>query len=60
MGGKSLVGTEMDSHGDHRIAMSFIVAGMRAKGKTTLCDCQNIATSYPNFVQHLRDVQRQR
>lgn len=52
-GGAPLHGCELDSYGDHRIAMSFLVAGLRAEGTTTLLHCENIATSYPDFEEHL-------
>ena len=53
-GGAPLHGCELDSFGDHRIAMSFLVAGLRAEGCTTLHRCENINTSYPGFADHLR------
>ncbi len=53
-GGAPLHGCVMDSFGDHRIAMSFLIAGLNAEGETTLLHCANIATSYPGFAQHLR------
>lgn len=43
-------GGEIDSHGDHRIAMSFAMAGLRASGRITIRDCANVATSFPGFV----------
>lgn len=39
----------INSHGDHRIAMSFTVASLRAQGTITIRDCANVATSFPNF-----------
>ena len=54
----SLVGTTLDSFTDHRIAMSFLVAGMRAAGRTTLLRCGNIETSYPGFELHLQQLIR--
>ncbi len=51
-----LHGCVMDSFGDHRIAMSFLIAGLCAEGETTLLHCNNIATSYPGFAQHLNTV----
>ena len=42
---------EIDSHGDHRIAMSFAIASLRSKGDITINDCANVATSFPNFVE---------
>jgi len=44
-------GGEVDSHGDHRIAMSFSMAALRATGDITIHDCDNVATSFPNFVE---------
>lgn len=41
---------EIDSHGDHRIAMSFAMAGLQAGGTIVIKDCANVATSFPNFV----------
>ncbi|MBE1161011.1 3-phosphoshikimate 1-carboxyvinyltransferase [Dyella acidiphila] len=41
----------VDSHGDHRIAMSFTVAGLVAKGAVTIRDCANVATSFPGFIE---------
>lgn len=52
-GGSPLHGAVMDSFGDHRIAMSFLVAGFNADGDTTLLHCKNINTSYPGFEEHL-------
>jgi 3-phosphoshikimate 1-carboxyvinyltransferase len=41
----------VDSHGDHRIAMSFAIAGLIAKGEVTIRDCANVATSFPGFLE---------
>jgi 3-phosphoshikimate 1-carboxyvinyltransferase len=41
---------EIDSYGDHRIAMSFLVAGMRSKGGIIVKNCKNIETSFPDFI----------
>jgi 3-phosphoshikimate 1-carboxyvinyltransferase len=48
--GGPLVGGEVDSHGDHRIAMSFAMAGLRSAGPIVIRDCANVATSFPGFV----------
>lgn len=40
----------IDSHGDHRIAMAFAVAALRAEGEIQILDCANVATSFPNFI----------
>lgn len=43
-------GGEVWSHGDHRIAMSFSVASLRASAPIRIHDCANVATSFPNFL----------
>jgi len=40
----------IDSHGDHRIAMAFAMAGLRATGAISIRDCANVDTSFPGFV----------
>jgi 3-phosphoshikimate 1-carboxyvinyltransferase len=40
----------VDSHGDHRIAMSFAMAALRASGPIHILDCANVNTSFPGFV----------
>ncbi len=42
---------EVESHDDHRIAMSFAIAGLQAGGSIQINDCANVATSFPNFVE---------
>lgn len=49
--GSKMTGGTVHSHGDHRIAMSFAVAALRAKGDITINDCANVATSFPNFIE---------
>jgi 3-phosphoshikimate 1-carboxyvinyltransferase len=44
-------GGEVVSHGDHRIAMSFTIASLRAKESIKVLDCANVATSFPGFVE---------
>jgi len=39
----------IESHGDHRIAMSFAVAGQLARGEVRINDVANVATSFPGF-----------
>jgi len=41
----------VDSHGDHRIAMAFSIAGLRANGRISINDCANVNTSFPDFVE---------
>jgi 3-phosphoshikimate 1-carboxyvinyltransferase len=40
----------INSHGDHRIAMSFAMAALRASGPVVIDDCANVNTSFPGFV----------
>ncbi len=49
--GGGLQGGTIDSHGDHRIAMAFAMAGLRAAQPITINDCANVATSFPNFAR---------
>ena len=46
----------VDGAGDHRCAMSFCVLGQVADGPVTVHGCENIDTSYPSFVDHLKQV----
>ena len=48
-GGRMQGGT-VDSRGDHRIAMSFAVAGLRAEQPIRILDCANVNTSFPGFA----------
>ncbi len=51
-----LTGASVDSAGDHRIGMSFTIAGLIAKGETEILNADHIATSYPDFVRHIRRI----
>lgn len=42
-------GGRIDSHGDHRIAMAFAMAALRASGSIEINDCTPVATSFPGF-----------
>lgn len=55
-GGTGLGGGTIDSHGDHRIAMAFTVAGLRASAEIEILNCQNVATSFPGFVSQANEV----
>ena len=48
--GGAMGGGEVWAHGDHRIAMSFSVASLRAGAPIRIHDCANVATSFPNFL----------
>lgn len=54
--GSRMHGGTVHSHGDHRIAMSFAVAALRAEGDIEIHDCANVATSFPNFVSLAQQV----
>ncbi|WP_110685287.1 bifunctional prephenate dehydrogenase/3-phosphoshikimate 1-carboxyvinyltransferase [Salinicola aestuarinus] len=48
--GANYGGGQVDSLGDHRIAMAFTVAALRANEPILIDDCANVATSFPGFV----------
>jgi 3-phosphoshikimate 1-carboxyvinyltransferase len=54
--GPAFGGGEIDSFGDHRIAMSFAVASLRAATSISIRDVANVATSFPGFVGLARSV----
>jgi len=54
-GGK-IRGGKVDSYDDHRIAMSFVIAGLVSERSLTIMDTQNISTSFPTFVTILREL----
>jgi 3-phosphoshikimate 1-carboxyvinyltransferase len=56
IGGTSLIGAEVDSDTDHRIAMSLAIAALIAKGITTIHRAEAAAVSYPTFVSTLQKV----
>jgi 3-phosphoshikimate 1-carboxyvinyltransferase len=49
--GGTLRGGRVMSHGDHRIAMSFAMAALRAAAPIEILDCANVNTSFPGFVE---------
>lgn len=49
--GGQLGGGRIATHHDHRIAMSFAIAGMRATAPVEILDCDHVATSFPGFSQ---------
>ncbi len=48
-GGTELGSGTIESHGDHRIAMAFAIAGQLSSGEVRINDIANVATSFPNF-----------
>jgi len=55
VGGEIGTGT-VHSHDDHRIAMSFAISSLRSSGEIIILDCDNVATSFPNFVKLANEV----
>lgn len=49
--GGRLGGGTVNSHGDHRVAMSFAMAGLRASAPISILDCANVNTSFPGFAE---------
>ncbi len=56
IGDKQLTGSKLNSHGDHRTAMSMIVAALAAKGDSTLDDFSCISKSFPGFLSEIRHL----
>jgi 3-phosphoshikimate 1-carboxyvinyltransferase len=54
--GGPIGGGVVDSHGDHRVAMSFAVAGLRAAAPIEILDVANVATSFPGFADLARSA----
>ncbi len=54
--GGQIQGGEIHSGGDHRIAMAFAMASMRAKSPIVIRDTENVATSFPNFVATVSEL----
>jgi 3-phosphoshikimate 1-carboxyvinyltransferase len=55
-GGQTLRGAELDSFGDHRIAMAFAIAALRAQGETLIRGAEAAAISYPAFFDTLEQL----
>ena len=49
--GGTVHGAEVDSHGDHRVAMALLVSGLAADGCVTVKDAECAAVSFPNFFE---------
>jgi 3-phosphoshikimate 1-carboxyvinyltransferase len=54
--GSAFTSGEIDSFGDHRIAMSFAIASLRSAGAIKVRDVANVATSFPGFVPLAQSV----
>jgi len=55
-GGGKLHGAEIESHGDHRIAMALAIAGLLAEGETIVNNANCVAISFPQFPQVLASL----
>jgi len=56
VGGRPLQGAACHSHGDHRVAMSMTIAGLVARGETTVEETDCVATSFPDFDEKVRGL----
>jgi 3-phosphoshikimate 1-carboxyvinyltransferase len=55
-GGQKLHGAELDSFGDHRIAMAFAIAALRAEGDTQIHGADAAVISFPSFFETLESL----
>ena len=55
-GAETLRGGQVDSFGDHRIAMAMTIAGMLSREETTILNTECINTSFPEFIDTLRTL----
>ena len=55
-GGRVLKGASIESHMDHRIAMSFAIAGLSAEGETQIHNSQCVDVSYPTFWETIESL----
>ena len=58
MGTESLTGAVCSSWGDHRVAMSLAIAGLRAQGETEIVDADCVSVSYPGFFEVLDELRQ--
>ena len=55
-GRSPLRGAEVESHGDHRLAMAMAMAGLAASGETVIHGAEDASVSYPTFWEHLASL----
>ncbi len=55
-GGQQLHGAEIESYDDHRIAMAFTIAALKAEGDSVIHDAECVAISYPAFFEDLEGL----
>ena len=51
-----LKSAEINSFGDHRIAMASTIGSLRSDSETKILDCENVKTSFPNFVETCKQI----
>lgn len=51
-----LVGSTINSFGDHKLVMAFTVAAQRASGKTRITHAESVKSSYPNFIEDMKKL----
>jgi 3-phosphoshikimate 1-carboxyvinyltransferase len=54
--GGRVVGGDVESHGDHRLAMAFATAGLAARGDVNVHGAEAVAVSYPGFWDDLEKL----
>lgn len=59
IGTGTLVGAQVESYHDHRVAMSLAIAALCAEGDTEIMNPDCISISYPNFYEHLKQLSLQ-
>ena len=57
-GGKGLIGADLDSESDHRVAMSLAVASLMATGDSTMARSNAASVSYPEFWTDLERLRK--
>jgi len=55
-GGKKLMGAKVQSHDDHRVAMSLSVAGLFSEGVTEVSNAECVSVSFPGFYELMNSV----
>ena len=54
--GGSIKGARVNSYGDHRIAMTALIASLVSDGDIVVEDCMNIDTSFPTFIDTANNI----
>jgi len=56
VGGNEIFGSDIETQKDHRIAMAFTIASLRAVGSSVIKDYSSVQISYPNFYEDLNKI----